>query len=988
MKRLLTILSLLFIASTIYSQSFTLAGKVIDRKSKTPIEFSTIVIVDKELWTVADEKGEFIMKKIPKGKIKIEVSCLSYQSAIYELDLSKDITNFVFQLSEDNLTLKDAVVTAKESSSNATTNRTIDKVAIDHLQLNNVTDVSSLLPGGATPKSSLLTSDSQFEIRSSGESLDNSSFGTAVEVDGVRLSSNSAYKSMNRISTATKGASTRNIASANIESVEIITGVPSVEYGDMTNGMVKINTRQGKTPFIVNLMTNPNTKQMAISKGFGLGKRGGIINLSAERTIAVAQLDSPYTSYQRNNISAIYTNTFGISTSMPIKFKFGVTGNIGGQNSKADPDSFKDTYSKQNDNTIRGNFSFNWLLNKSWITNIELSGSAIYSDKLYTEKVNKSSSASSVGIHGMEEGYFVATPYEVNPNAEIILRPSGYWYEQLYDDSKELDYNIHLKANWSHNFGSVTNKIKLGAIYTGSGNLGRGEYYKDMQTAPSWRPYLYSDVPFMNNIATYLEENINIPIGSTNLNMIAGIRSEWTTIKGSDYGTVNSLSPRFNGKYTILKYDRKRFVKEFSIRASWGIAVKLPSFGILFPKPRYQDKLVFSPGSLADGSSFSAYHIMPKTLEYNPNLIWQRNQQSEIGIETNLGGVKVSLTGYYNKTYNAYTTVKDYDNYTYKWTDQKDLEKCTIPSENRQYSINQTTGIVTVSDRTGVMAPQTLSYTNKNTFIEKTTTANNSSPSLRAGAEWVVDFGMIKPIMTSIRFDGSYYYYRGVASNITASSPTSLRMPDGVTPYQYIGYYVGKDGYSNGSEANQVRANLTFTTHIPKIRMIISLKVESSLYSSKQTLSEYEGGQITYPTSDKAGDYLPSGTDFYGKYNYTVTYPLYYTSFDNPDEQIPFFEKFAWAKENDIQLYNTLSHLVQKSSFNYNFRKQGISPYFTANLSVTKEIGDIASISFYANNFINTLSRVRFSQKEVYESLYGSTLIPQFYYGMTLRLKF
>ena len=54
----------------------------------------------------------------------------------------------------------------------------------------------------------------------------------------------------------TKGAGLRNISSSNIESVEIITGIPSVEYGDLSNGIVKINTRKGKTPFIIELATH------------------------------------------------------------------------------------------------------------------------------------------------------------------------------------------------------------------------------------------------------------------------------------------------------------------------------------------------------------------------------------------------------------------------------------------------------------------------------------------------------------------------------------------------------------------------------------------------------------------------------------------------------------------------------------------------------------------------------------------------------------
>ena len=92
----------------------------------------------------------------------------------------------------------------------------------------------AFLPGGAT-QSNTLTSEKRFDIRAASGESGNSSFGTAVEVDGVRLSNNASYSDI-------KGVSTNNIASANVESVEVITGVPSVEYGDMGSGVVKINT--------------------------------------------------------------------------------------------------------------------------------------------------------------------------------------------------------------------------------------------------------------------------------------------------------------------------------------------------------------------------------------------------------------------------------------------------------------------------------------------------------------------------------------------------------------------------------------------------------------------------------------------------------------------------------------------------------------------------------------------------------------------------
>ena len=64
-----------------------------------------------------------------------------------------------------------------------------------------------------------------------------------------------------------------------------------------------------------------------------------------------------------------------------------------------------------------------------------------------------------------------------------------------------------------------------------------------------------------------------------------------------------------------------------------------------------------------------------------------------------------------------------------------------------------------------------------------------------------------------------------------------------------------------------------------------------------------------------------------------------------------------------------------------------LSAYYSANLSVTKEIGDHVSVSFYANNFWNTMRHVHSSQTDLETSLFGSSYVPSYYYGLSLRLK-
>lgn len=746
-----------------FAQTYTLSGRVLSTK-KAPVEAAVVLLTQSDQWAMTDAKGDFAIQNVNKGKIQVVISCLGYVTATHEIEIHSDTTDLKFYLEQNSLMLDDVEITAKVNENSATTSRTIDRTAMDHMQMVNVSDLMALMPGGKTINPNLTTSP-RFEIRTGGES--GASFGTAVEVDGVRLSNNAVFNE-------TAGASTRNLSSANVESVEVISGVPSVEYGDMSNGIVKINTRKGKSPWQVSFSTNPRTKQYALNKGLELGKTAGILNFSLERTKSISNLASPYSSYDRNTLSLIYSNTFRRSE-RPIRFTFGLTGNVGGSDTKADPDAALNSYSKVRDNTIRSNFTLNWLVDKPWLTNVDLSASISYSDRLSENYARKSAASSVAAQHGTEEGYFVATEYDVEPNAAITLIPAGIWYERAFTDNKPLDYNIHLKANWSRRFGKVQNRIKLGANFTSSGNLGRGLYYEDMRYAPTWREYRYDEVPFMNNLAFYLEENAIIPIGSTSLNLVGGIRSEHTMVQHSGYGNVNSLSPRFNAKYTILQYDSKRFVRDLSIRGSWGLATKLPSFNILYPEPTYEDILTFAPGTTATGSTFYAYYIKPHQLEYNSGLRWQYNRQAEVGMEIDIKGITFSLVAYSNKTRNTYVIRERYDPYSYKFTSQKELEGINIPSADRIYSIDRETGIVTVSDRTGAYSDVTLAYQTRNSFM-KETYADNGAPVIRRGLEWVVDFGQIKALRTSVRIDGTYYYYKTIDENIVPYWPGGVRL--------------------------------------------------------------------------------------------------------------------------------------------------------------------------------------------------------------------
>jgi Outer membrane receptor proteins, mostly Fe transport len=971
---LLFVLGVTMIPSQAISQTHqSVKGRVLSKESGKAIELATVVITNINKWDVTNANGEYSINHLQTGKYNIAVSCLGYKTIEQEIWISADSSIHHFEMEVLSLGLNEVKVTAELKEEQSTT-YTITSTALEHEQILDVSQIQSLLPGGKTSANNDLTDSERLYIHNESTNENgNASFGTAVEVDGVRLQNNADFNSNDPY-----GIDTRNISTVNIESIDVTTGIASVEHGDLTNGIVKINTIKGRTPLNAIVAINPKTKQFGLSKGFALKNNWGTLNVSGEHTRSFSNLMSPHKTYIRNGLSLTHEKYFKNHLTLTTGF----TLNIGGYNNEDDPDLFTGTYTKIKDNVIRGNIVAKWFLNKKWINNLWISTSVNYSDKLKEERSKKSSASTLAANHATETGYFLAVDYDENPNAPVSLIPTGDWYETEYYDSKQIDFATKIKADKVNAFKSYTNKILLGIDYSNSGNLGKGTYYEDMRYAPDWQPFVLSEVPHTNNLALYLEDKLTRKLNeASKLTLTAGMRSDNTYIRQSEYGWVSNISPRVNIKYS-QKNGEKSTVRSYSIYAGWGKSVKLPSMGVLNPQPTYSDSYAFVSPSNSDNVSYTAYYNQASTTLYNPDLKYQYNNQFQLGFGANIKGTKINVSAYRKKTINPYIYETIYTPYSYNKTEATALENSIIPADNWSFTIDNTTGVVTVHDESGQYASYHLDYEVKNDFLSRKKFSNGSSVT-RMGLDWMIDFPKIKALSTSVRIDGNYYYYKGVEEHLSAYRP-DVRMANG-QPFKYVGHYVGSELPANGRLSKRFNTNLTVKTHIPKVRMIVTLRIESSLYNYSRNLSEYGGGKRGFILEDRA-DYFGDDNNIYDRNEYVGIYPLYYTIWEDMDTKIPFKERFEWAKENDQTLYNELSRLVVKTSSENYFKSNKISAYYSANIQVTKEIRNVGSLSFFARNFTRNMGTVRSTKDEGNRSLYGSYL-PKFHYGVSMRVK-
>lgn len=913
-------------------------GTVLEADGQTPVVGAVIRLESDYLWAVTDIDGKFVFENVQQGEWTLEASCLGFVNTELSVKVAGDVSEIIVLMHQNSLALDEVVVTAQKSKSGLGTTHNISRDALNHLQLSNMSDISSLLPGGKTVNPDL-TSENAFSLREGGASTGNVAFGTAVEVDGVRLGNNASFGNLG-------GVDTRNLSVDNIESIEVMTGVPSAEYGDLNSGMVKINTRKGRTPVNATFSVNPRTYQASVSKGIDLQDDNGILNVSAEWARAIKKLVSPYESYTRSGIVLGYSNTFA----RMLRFEAGLAGNIGGMNTKDDPDAFTGEFERERDNVFRANTSLTWMLNKSWVTNLKLDASVNFHDNLYRYHKYESYASNQPAVHSETEGYFIADRL-----------PLTYFSDQVVD-SKELDFSASLKYNWFKRWDLMKSSLKAGIQWKANGNVGQGEYYEDPSLAANgYRPRPYTDYPFMHNLSIYAEEHLTLPVAETTLELTAGLRLENVFIRNSLYKSKTTLSPRFNAKWQLNEW--------LSVRGGWGITEKLPSYYILYPKQEYRDIQTYGFSHGAETSYI--YYTQPYTVVYNPELRWQRNSNSELGVDMSFDDLKISLVGFHNLTRGPYNFQEVYEPYSYNILKRPDGFQ--MP-DNPQIIVDEQTGIAYIRGSQGdYWTPMDVKVTDR-TFA-KSVKQNNGADVRRSGLEMVVEFPEIKSIRTTFRLDAAYLHTKYVNDQLSAYyqngwSHTSL--PD--RSYQYVGIYA--DGGNsqhvvNGKITHNLDANITAITHIPQARIIITCRLEMSLLRRSRNLSEYNGEDYAFTVSET--DNKPTGGNIYDGDSYTAIYPVSYMDLDGN------IHPFTEVQAADPAFAN----LILKSSNAYTFALDGYGAYMSANLSVTKEIGDHVSLSFFANNFTNSRPYVKSLATGV-----GAIFTPAFYYGLTCRLKF
>ena len=928
-----------------------------------PVDFANIILPRSNQYTLTDKDGNFSIENVSAGEVQLSVSFFGMEpvDTVFTVSAGRNV-HLKLMMTPTSFHIDNVTVIATQNKAGSSTSSNISRQAMDHMQTSSLKDVMSLLPGVSITNPDLSSAQS-ISIRSNS-GLAMNSLGTAIIVDGAPMSNNAnlqvlttsqkgstnADTGLSGNASASSGVDIRSLSTDNIESVEVIRGIPSVEYGDMTSGAVIVKSKAGKSPLTIRFKTNPNIYQVSAAKGMQLGKKGGDLNLSGDYAYNIKEITNNLNKYQRANIKALWSVMFAknttANTSLSVAYE--------NQKRHTNPDDTNINESKVENINLTFNHNGKSFVNRYWLKSINwlVSGSYTNKDSYYrdtaTNAMNLYSTAMETGIYtnigGLEykdaDGNTITTLH-TDPSVTGTVLPYAYGYRyNIY--GKELNAYAKLNFDMGHNWGNVSEKMLVGADFKTDGNLGRGTVFDDSNPPfrnvdnvdSGYRRRPYYDIPFINQFGLYAENIFSYRFAQRELNLTAGVR--YDLINGKSV-----LAPRLNGSVDAFPW--------MTVRAGWGITSKAPTAIYLYPNKAYHDLIIYNGMGV---ENHDERVLVAQTTVYdteNPDLKIATNRKAEIGVDFNIAKrFRVSVTAYDELLKNGYSFSQDFGSFHY-------YTAFPASGAGQKYIIAQ--------QNPGSVPTLILNENRKsmNMFFE-TYKPMNSLISHNSGIEYEIDLGRFDAINTSFYINGAW-----MKGEYTKQSYSYSKLEPSSSAQKHIGIY---DKQSSSYLNESLNTTLRITHNIPKIGLAITLTGQFNWYSKSWT-----------ETKMLDGTYMDELFIGYISHEDGKVYMFNDAKFDDPNVvTMGLTSKEIIAKNNEMRADKNYSYMFPSRSKD-RFLVEKYIPYAIFNLNVTKEIRDIMTASFYVNNFTNS----RVLHKNIAGSGYTELGIPIFF-GFELKV--
>lgn len=848
------------------SGTYTIKAVILD-KTGEPLSGATMQLVQSGLWGISGKDGEVEIRNVPRLPVAYKVSMLGYKDVEGEICLDgKD--NVRILMEEESLSMREVVVVAQAGQGGESTTSIIGRQALDHLQATSLKDILQLLPGGVSMKNPSLTSPGQFKVRTLA-SDDNATFGAAIIINGMPVSTNANMNTglgLSSISSGNSGADLRSIATDDIESVEIIRGVASAEYGDVSSGVMIVNKRIGVSDLNMKARIMPGIMQLHAGKGFDI-KSAGSLNISADYARGTSDPRFLTDKYNRGILSLAHRKTLLDKTwTLTTNIDLSYTGEWKGADPD-EPEAMKKFFSSRDAFSLRLSHNGMLKLDKALARTLKYDVAlSLSSDRIFNDRLV--SVGSGAILDATKDGMYEGTPYPSSYETLSGTKSNPVMYWAKFSDLFYL------------NVGNMSNRFNVGTEWKIEGNRGIGQYDKTLKFKAFAQDRIrrFCDIPYMNQISAYVEDNVVLTFSERrypNITGQAGVR--WTVVQPWRNERMMALSPRLNIAVNPVRY--------LSLRLGYGISEKVPSLQDLYPSPDYYD---FYNMSVSDGQK-SYYLYSTRVFDNKPvSIKTMRGTKYELGFDVRLdNGMSFSVVGYHEKVSRGFGP----DNSEWK----------TLVFDVWNAADVTFTGQKPIYDQQNPSRRDTVLYN----LIRP----GNPKSRRNRGIEFDFNFGKIKATNTSFYLSGAWSETRSSSSNL------GYKLPVGEARNYGPVYVVYPESSYSFSENRRFSATLRVVQHIPAIRFIVSASAQCILYEYDHEVS--------------------SGTRPLG-YIYGSEYI-----------------KFTEDQLDDIE-FNFHGYMLKDQIFDTRISNVPVTwpAIWCLDMRVTKEIGDKAGFSFYANNVL------------------------------------
>jgi len=813
-----------------------LTGKVTD---ETGLPLSLVSVFFKELnqYFLTEQDGSFRFQ-FPAHRLKsaeVRFSMIGRQGITLNVALDKQQTGIptvtlpLLSVGLDEITVSPRTNQNLESNSSLYINREV----IEQSGALSLNDLLSLVPGQKIAAPSLQQVQ-QANLRSASFGTNslgtkdpfslNNSFGIALIMDGIALSNNANMQTLNpgisgmgnsyvggnisglmgsedRLDRYTGdytfgGVDLRQIATDNIESVEIVAGISSAKYGDMTNGAVIINRIAGATPFNFNMQLRDNATVYGLTKGFQT-KKWGAFTVGGNFTRSYNDNRDKLKSYDRVGSNLIWSTAAGQDRAFTNTFTADYGRNL--DNVRRDPDDPTATLLRYRAYNFSVGNRTNYRIDNSFLTNI---GFNVRYSETYQNTYKEQ---------------FMNNTYIIYTDATDVGVTNGKYASGIYTavtnlEGKPVDFTARLDLNGSFHTGGILHQLNFGSSYNFSKNKGRGQIVdptrprNNTSTANgdnrSERYYDYSRIHAQNQIGFYAEDVFRTTIADRNLHVRIGTRLD--LFEG--YAT---FSPRTNINYEITP--------DLRIGLAYGWGSKAPALAQLYPGPvfyeipLYQRTAVKDNGAVDEANSLYLLYVDKFTPD-NSKLKPALSEQLELSLSYEHRGFRGGLNVYSKRNYrDIYSEMSFSSILLGNYIDNPDQE-AELPY---------------------VIDGQKRHRLSRYNFVNGKTTKNQGIEVMLSTPKWTA-------IATSFNLRG------GITNSIYNPVQNWLSVTNNTNNpnYAVTGLYPVFERSSWTSNAA-----LTSSTHIPKAKLLLNFTTEFNILNKTNTRAT-DGIPIGYFTQD------------------------------------------------------------------------------------------------------------------------------------------